>query len=168
MRDSRSQFTSAPGGLNDINDLNYRARVVSILSSPAYDCTLELNCCLHYCMCWEKDARRWTLLKKSGGPIKVLQIISSTTLTCASTPAFQREVKRRQCLWWVLQSYSKTKFNEVMSPCTRMTQTAALSCLGTDAKSRQTEMDVKQEPKPGGWWKNCHFPKASCSTEAER
>ena len=47
---SRSQFTSAPGGHNDINDLNYRASVLSFLSSPAYSCTMELNCCLYYSM----------------------------------------------------------------------------------------------------------------------
>lgn len=44
---SRSQFTSAPGGFNDINDPNYRANVLSLLSSPAYSCTLELNECLY-------------------------------------------------------------------------------------------------------------------------
>lgn len=50
---SGSQFTSAPGGFNDINDLNYRANVLSLLSSPAYSCTLELNECL-YIECAER------------------------------------------------------------------------------------------------------------------
>lgn len=42
----RSQFTSAPAGPHNINDLNYRANVLSRLSSPAYSCTLEQNECL--------------------------------------------------------------------------------------------------------------------------
>lgn len=40
---SRSQFTSAPGGFNDINDPNNRANVLSLLSSPAYSFTTEPN-----------------------------------------------------------------------------------------------------------------------------
>lgn len=50
---SRSRFTCAPGSFNDINDLNYRANVLSPLSSPAYSCTLALNECL-YIECAER------------------------------------------------------------------------------------------------------------------
>lgn len=48
------KVTVAPGGLNDINYMNYRASALSILSSPAYSCTLELNWCL-YIECAERS-----------------------------------------------------------------------------------------------------------------
>lgn len=128
---SRSQFTSAPGGLNDINDLNYRANVLSLLSSPAHSCTLELNECL-YIECAER--RNLAGEHTNKGELHWIKYFQSSNLQQWDVPShlvFKQNLLQLKSETFVSFSLNRNlRLRLIMSSHTLMTQTAGklLSC----------------------------------------